>query len=57
MEKLEFAFTEQDLNTILEGLGELPAKKSINLILRIQNEAQQQIEQQKAKEKPVKAAS
>ena len=39
--------TLDELNVILLGLGELPAKQSINLIIKIQQQAQAQI---KAKE-------
>ena len=39
--------TLDEINIILAGLGELPAKQSINLIIKIQQQAQAQI---KAKE-------
>lgn len=35
-------FTIDELNTVLGGLGELPARASMNLIQNIQQQAQQQ---------------
>jgi hypothetical protein len=43
--KLEF--TEQELNTILQGLGELPARVSLALILKIRENANKQLEKLK----------
>lgn len=40
-EKLTFEFSIDELNIILAGLGELPAKASIPLIQKIQGMAQQ----------------
>ena len=40
MENLKFEFTVDETNMILAGLGELPAKMSIELILRIKQEAE-----------------
>jgi len=49
--EFEFNLTEQKVNLILEGLGKLPAEKSIHLILELQESAKQQIvEKQKLKE-------
>ena len=38
-EKLTYEFTVDELNLILAGLSELPAKMSIELILRIKSQA------------------
>ena len=40
-EKLTFEFSIDELNIILAGLGELPAKASMQLIQKIQGMAQQ----------------
>lgn len=40
-EKLTFEFSIDELNIILAGLGELPAKASIPLIQKIQGMAKQ----------------
>lgn len=45
MKNFTFTFTEQEINTILSGLGKLPAELSLNLILTIQKEAQDQLKQ------------
>lgn len=45
MYKLEL--TEQEVNTILAGLGELPAKHSFELIGKIKDICQSQIEKSK----------
>ena len=39
--------TEQEVNTILAGLGELPAKHSFELIGKIKDICQSQIEKSK----------
>lgn len=39
-EKLKFEFSVNELNIILAGLGELPAKASLPLIQKIQDAAQ-----------------
>ena len=45
MEKtFTFNLTEQKVNMILQGLGELPAKTSMPLIIELQNEAQKQLQ-------------
>jgi len=41
----ELKLTEQEVNIILAGLGELPAKHSIDLIAKIKNECETQIEE------------
>lgn len=43
--ELQFTFTEQETNLVLQALAELPAKVSMGLIMGIQAKAQQQIEQ------------
>lgn len=39
--------SEKEANIVLEGLGELPAKKSIELILKIQSEWNKQLSSEK----------
>lgn len=41
----ELKLTENEVNIILAGLGELPAKHSIELIGKIKNECDKQIEE------------
>ena len=41
---MNFDFTYDEVNLILAGLGELPAKQSINMILKVQTTAQQQMQ-------------
>ena len=36
-------FTVEELNLILKGLGELPAKESMNMIAKIQGSASKQL--------------
>lgn len=43
---LELKISVQELNTILLGLQELPAKISMPLILKLQAEGQKQFEEQ-----------
>jgi len=43
----DLKLTEQEVNIILAGLGELPAKHSIELIAKIKQSCQSQIEKQK----------
>lgn len=40
---LKFEFTVEEVNVIFEGLGELPAKKSEGLRIKIYQAAQEQI--------------
>ena len=40
---LTFQLSGEEVNLVLTGLGELPAKQTINLILRIQAQAQAQM--------------
>jgi hypothetical protein len=51
MKNFEFNFNEQQVNLILGGLGKLPAEQSLELILEIQKKANEQIVQQRLKEK------
>jgi hypothetical protein len=37
--------TEQEVNLVLAGLGELPAKHSIELIAKIKSDCESQIEE------------
>ena len=37
--------TEQEVNVVLAGLGELPAKHSIELIAKIKSDCESQIEE------------
>lgn len=41
---MKFDLTEQEVNTILQALGEQPAKLTIGVILKIQQQAQMQIQ-------------
>ena len=41
----DLKLTEQEVNIILAGLGELPAKHSIELISKIKSECESQIEE------------
>ena len=43
--KFNLELTEQEVNIILAGLGELPAKHSIELIAKIKSECESQIEE------------
>ena len=45
--EFELKLTEQEVNVVLAGLGELPAKHSIELIAKIKQSCESQIEQQK----------
>lgn len=46
----DFTWTEEQLNVILAGLGELPAKISLPIIIKIQQTAQEKMkENQKEK--------
>ena len=41
---LKFQLTLEEVNTILQGLGELPAKLSMNLIQKLQEQAAPQMQ-------------
>ena len=41
---MKFEFEVDQVNVILQGLGELPAKLSMNLISSIQNQAEKQMQ-------------
>jgi len=41
---LNFKLTIEEVNLVLQGLGELPAKLSMNLITSIQNQAAPQMQ-------------
>ncbi len=43
---LKFEFTVDEVNVIFEGLGELPAKKSEGLRIKIYQSAQEQLKSQ-----------
>jgi len=43
VQKVTLEFTVDELNVVLAGLGELPAKASLGLIDRIRAEATQQL--------------
>ena len=45
MDSYTFKFTVEELNLILQGLLELPAKMSMNAVMKIQNEFQMQQQQ------------
>lgn len=48
--KLEFKLTIEEVNVVLQGLGELPAKNSMQLITSIQNQAAAQMQPQVSNE-------
>jgi len=50
-----FTFTTEQVNLILLGLGELPAKQSLSLIQKIQIDATKQEQLAQAKATEVKA--
>ena len=41
---MKFEFNVDEINIILQGLGELPAKHSMNIIARIQEDAAKQMQ-------------
>jgi len=43
--KFNLKLTEQEVNVVLAGLGELPAKHSIELIAKIKSDCESQIEE------------
>ena len=43
---MKFEFTLEEVNMLLQGLGELPAKISLGLIQKIQHTAQEQMNQE-----------
>jgi len=43
--KFNLELTEQEVNVVLAGLGELPAKHSIELIAKIKTTCESQIEE------------
>lgn len=42
--KIKLEFSVEEVNLIIQGLGEIPAKLSMNLIQRIQDEATEQLQ-------------
>lgn len=52
---IKFELTTEEVNLILTGLQELPAKVSMQLIIKLQSEGQRQFEEQNKPDlKPVK---
>jgi hypothetical protein len=51
--KLTIKVSEQEAQMILSGLAELPAKHSIDLILKLKNEFESQIKESGAEEAEV----
>lgn len=47
MQEFTFIFTEQELNILVSGLAELPAKVSFDLINKIHKEVKEQSEEKK----------
>lgn len=43
MNMVKLELTTDEVNIILAGLGELPAKHSINLLIKVQQQAQEQL--------------
>lgn len=46
---IELSLTVEEINLVLKGLNELPAKESLFLILKLQNEGQRQFDEQNKK--------
>ena len=53
-DKLEFTLNTEEVNTILHGLGELPARLSMSLITSIQTQAAAQMQPQVSKKESTK---
>ena len=51
-ETLSFTFTLEEANIILGGLSELPAKVSMRIIEKVQDQAKQQLEPTVVSEEP-----
>ena len=49
---MKFEFEVEQVNIILQGLGELPAKLSMNLITSIQKQAEKQMQPEMNTEDP-----
>lgn len=49
---LSFTFTFEEANIILAGLAELPAKTSMSVIEKVQDQAKQQLEPTVVSEEP-----
>lgn len=47
---IELKLTVEEINLVLAGLQELPARVSMQLILKLQSEGQKQFEKQQEKE-------
>jgi len=54
--KYDIKLEEEELNLLLEGLGELPAKRSINLIGKIHQSANEQIQAKRQAEEALMKA-
>lgn len=54
--KFNFIVNENEANIIIQGLGELPAKISMNLIEKLQQQATQQIDLVKEARQPEQEA-
>ena len=52
-ETLDFKLTIEEINIVLQGLGELPSKLSMNLINSIQTQAAPQMQPQSIEEEEV----
>jgi len=50
---LNFTFSVDETNIILEGLGELAAKKSLGIIAKIKGEAEKQMKETPESKVPV----
>jgi hypothetical protein len=44
--QLTFTLSEKEANLIISGLGELPAKVSMDLIMKLQSQARPQLQEQ-----------
>jgi len=44
--EFEFKFSTEETNLIMQGLGKLPSEVSMDIIIKIQEEGQRQIQEQ-----------
>ena len=53
MNNFKLDLNEQEVNLVLQALGEMPAKLSMTLIMKLQQQAQAQVQVQKPEMKVV----
>jgi hypothetical protein len=54
-QELSFEFTLEEINLVLQGLGKLPAKMSMQLIIEIQEIAQKQLDKSNSNSKTIES--